>query len=147
MKTLLTILLLIPIISFSQTIDCNSLDKIISVQGSVPFSISVEAGAQSDFIGLFIGAKGKVINLKGTETLPASQGFSLNPYAKLSLKVFGDGEDNPVRIYAIGYAGTGKIWGAGLKIGVIVEDDLMLYVSPEWTEQKFEGNIGLSFRF
>ena len=144
MKTLITILLLIPVISFSQ--QCSSIDKIISIQGGVPANISFEGGVQGDKFGIFVGAKGTVYTKKGNEVYPASQNFNLNPYVKGSLNIFG-GDDDFIRAYLIGYVGTGKIHGAGIKLGAIASDYVMVFVEPMYGENKFEGNIGISFRF
>jgi len=145
MKTLITLLLILPFISFSQTYDCQGIDKIISVQGGVPMNLSVEGGIQSDIAGAFIGAKFTVKNIKGNEIYPASQTANVNTYLKLTAHIFG-GDDNLMRVYAISYIGKG-IYGIGAKFAFLVSDYVLIFTEPEFTEAKMTGDIGLSFRF
>lgn len=146
MKTSTLILsLLISLKTFSQTYDCST-DKILSVQGGYPLNIKVEAGVQTEFIGIFVGAKFTVKNVKGNEVYPPSQQANVNPYVRINAKIFG-GEDDFIRIYGTGFFGTGRIYGIGAKIGFPVSDDLMLFIEPLYTDAGKEGNLGLSFRF
>lgn len=148
MKTILSlILLLISATCFSQTYDCTTTDKIALVQGGLPTNISVEFGFQNDLLGGFVGLKAVPYTIAGNEIYPSSQSIHVNPFIKGSLHILGSGEDDFYRLYIVGYKGFGKIGGGGLKLGIIVFNDFMIFTESVYGEGKFQGNLGLSFRF
>lgn len=144
--SILAVALLLTLNSFSQTYDCQGIDKTLSVQGGVPANLSASFGIQGEAFGIFAGVKGVPKKVYKSEIYPAIETFNVNPFLQGSVKLYGSGEDCLLRIYGIGYYGR-SIYGGGLKIGFIVADDLMIYLNPMYGENKAEGNIGLSFRF
>lgn len=143
--SILAVALLLTLNCFSQT--CNSVDKIISIQGGYPTNISVSFGIQGEAFGISAGVKGVPKKVYKSEIYPAIETFNANPFLQGSVKLYGSGEDCLLRIYLVGYGGLGKIFGGGAKLGFIASNDLIIYIQPMYTEAGKEGNIGLSFRF
>lgn len=131
----------------AQSFDCKSIDKIISIQGGYPTNISIQGGFEANFWGLFVGVKGIPYKIPGNEIYPSSNSIHVNPFIKASFHALGNGEDDWYRVYIIGYIGTNKLYGYGLRLGVIAANDLMIFTENTYGDQKLEGNIGLSFRF
>jgi hypothetical protein len=142
MKTLILFFLAIPFISFSQ--ECSRVDKILSIQGGSPTNVGVEFTVQSESFGLSAGVNGHLINLPGTEVVKPSQTMNVSPYLKGTFKAYG-GEDDDFRVYGLAYYGIG-IWGAGIRIGYILDDNTMLMLEPTYGYSKLQVNIGVGFR-
>ena len=143
MKKLIIIFLFTPFISKSQDCDC----KVISVSGGYKFNLMFDGGIQGDVFGIYGGVKLTTKTIAGNEIYPSSEQANVNPYIKLQVKIYGDGEDCLIRIYGVGYAGTGKIFGVGAKAAFIISNDWIIFAEPKFTELGKEADLGLSFRF
>jgi len=145
MKKLIPIILLIIVTvkSYAQSQDCNfTNDKIISISGGSPFNLRFEGGIMWSQVGVEAGVKTysvtKIIKGKSSEG-----DLAIAPYAKGIVKLFGAGN---FRSYITGYYGL-NVYGASLKFGWAITEDLMINVEPAITKETgTEFNAGITIR-
>ena len=145
MKTIVSIFLLTVLFatSYGQSQDCNfTNDKIISLSGGSPFNLRFEGSIMWSYVGIGAGVKTYSVT-KVTTGKIAQADLAIAPYARGIVKLFGAGN---FRSYVTAYYGL-HVYGASLKFGWAITDDLMVTAEPAITKESGkEFNAGIAIR-
>lgn len=139
----LSLSLLITATCFGQ--DCSRYDKTVSISVGVPFNTVAEFSMQGDYWGASAGLKSFLVTTMHPQSqVKVEQDMKVEPFVKGYFKLLGD-EDTQFRVYINAYWGI-KVYGAGLKAGYVIGDDLLIFAEPSYGESKLQVNGGISFR-
>lgn len=146
MKNLLLIALtLLTMSAKSQKCICcdKDFDRIVNITGGNPFNLNMDFGLAFDHLSYYGGIKiyqTSTVTKQGQE----QNGLPITVYGKIAYKII---NGNVFRAYLNAYGGY-KVYGVGLRLGFIVNPDIMITIEPGINHK--EGNYvngGISIRF
>ena len=139
---LIPIALLFSQMAISQT--CCTTDHVFTMSGGNPFNVYFEGGFQKEVIGGSLGIKTYQTSIKQKDGSYIA-GMNLTGYARGIVEfVYIDN----FRGYVTAWGGY-KAYGVSLRMGYILNNDIMLLVEPSYAKETNGAtlNAGLSIRF
>lgn len=125
----------------------HSYDRVFNLSAGNPFNTDIEVGKAFNHLAYYLGIK-VYSTSQITKGGYSETGLPIVPYGRVTYKLI---NGKIFRAYVNGYGGynfSKLIYGAGLRLGFIITEDVMLTLEPGINhEQGNFVNAGVSIRF